>query len=389
MPDSYTEVAHQSCGQNIMKSCVGTLIGLLLFIAAFPVLWWNEQRSLEREQALNRGERIVVTADAAKVNQDNDGKLVYLTGEAATAQTLKDPTFGIALNKTLRLQRLVEMYQWEEDKDERTEKEVGGGSRTVTTYSYAKKWSDKLIDSGEFKHPEGHKNPAQKPYESKTFETTDTRVGAFALPQDLQAKLRKFTPEPVTEELVAKLPAAERKRLTLEDGRYYRGADPASPQIGDARVTFSTVPQGPVSLVARQLKDTFEAYGEGNQAIHLIEQGTVSAKTLFQHEKQANNILTWILRGAGALMMIIGIALFFGPINALANVLPFVGNITEAGTGFVAGGIGLALSIATIALAWVAVRPLLGIPLFLATGALIYLVVSRGRKRKQAGSADL
>ncbi|MHB9107944.1 MAG: TMEM43 family protein [Armatimonadota bacterium] len=385
MPDSYTEVTRQSCGQNIVKSCVGTLIGLLLFIAAFPVLWWNEQRSLEREQALNQGERIVVTADAAKVNPGHDGKLVYLTGDAVTAQTLKDSTFGIAVKKTLRLQRLVEMYQWEEEKDERTEKEVGGGSRTVTTYEYKKIWSDDLIDSGDFKHPEGHKNPAQKPYDSTIFEAADTRVGAFALPQDLQAKLRKFTPYPITGEQAAKLPVTERKRLKVEDGRYYRGADPASPQIGDARVTFSTVPQGSVSLVARQLKDTFEAYGEGNKAIHLIEQGTVSAKTLFQHAKRENLILTWVLRGVGALMMIIGIALFFGPINALANVLPFVGNITEAGTGCVAGGIGLALSIAIIAVAWVTIRPLLGIPLFVVTIGLIVLVVSRGRKRRQNG----
>jgi len=397
-PDTYTDVTRQSCGQNFMKSCMGTVIGLLLFIAAIPLLWWNEHRSLEREQVLTQGERTVVTAEAGAVNPQNEGKLVYLTGEAATAQTLNDPIFGITVTGTLRLQRTVEMYQWEEEKEEETKKEVGGGSRTVTTYTYKKTWSDDLIDSSDFEHPEGHQNPATKPYESTIIEAGDTHVGAFSLPPSLQGKLTKFTPYTVAEQQAPAPAEGEQAAAESEDkppqdvktalkasaGGYYRGKDPATPQIGDARITFATIPQGPVSLVARQVRNTFEPFGAGNQEINLIETGTVSAVTLFQHAKQQNVILTWVLRAAGALMMVIGIAMFFGPFNALANIIPFIGNITEAGTGCAAFGIGAAVASAVIAFAWIAVRPLVGIPLLVVTAALIYLVFTRGRKRKQA-----
>jgi len=398
-PDSYTEVTRQSCGQNFMKSCMGTVVGLLLFIAAIPLLWWNEHRSLERAQVLTQGERTVINADAGAVNPQNEGKLVYLTGEAATTQTLKDPGFGIAVTDTLRLRRTVEMYQWEEEKDEETQKEVGGGSRTVTTYTYNKTWSDELIDSSDFEHPEDHRNPVAKPYESTIIEAGDTHVGAFALPPSLQGKLTKFAPYTVSEgqappraegeqaatEAGEQPPQNAKTELKLHAGGYYLGADPANPQIGDARITFATVPQGPVSLVARQVRDTFEPYGAGNQEINLIESGTVSATALFQHAKQQNVILTWVLRAAGVLMMVIGIAMFFGPLNALANIIPFIGNITEAGTGCAAFGIGVAVASTVIALAWIAVRPLVGIPLLVVTAVIIYLIISRGRKRRQAG----
>jgi len=385
---------------------MGMVIGLLLFIAAFPLLWWNEQRSLEREQVLTQGERTVITAEAAAVNSQNEGKLVYLTGEAVTAQTLKDPVFGVTVAKTLRLQRAVEMYQWKEEKEEETQKEVGGGSRTVTTYNYTRVWSDELIDSSDFKDPDKHQNPAKKPYESTIIEASDTKVGAFTLPPSLQGKLTQFTPYTVTEkkapartegEQAAARPGGAKPdetqpddtlsetattRLRVSDGGYYRGEDSANPRIGDVRITFATVPQGPVSLVARQLQHTFEPFGTGNKEINLIEPGTVSAATLFQHAKKQNVILTWVLRAAGALMMIIGIAMLFGPFNALANVIPFIGNITEAGTGCASFGIGAAFASAVIALAWIAVRPLVGIPLLIVTVALIYLVFARGRKRK-------
>lgn len=380
-PDNYTEVTNKGCGSNVLGSCVGTIIGLILFVAAFPLLWWNEQRSLERANALHEGARIVVKAMPEKVDPGNEGKLVYLTGKALTPEMLQDRTFGISV-RMLRLKRTAEMYQWQEEKDERTEKQIGGGSHTVTTYSYQKAWSDQLRDSQQFRHPEGHQNPAQMPYESHTFQVSENKLGAFHLSEALLAKLQNFKPYPITPEMASKLPAAERQVLKFSDGKYYRGANPATPQIGDARISFAVVPQQDVSLVARQVQDTFEPYQIKKQQIELIEPGTLSTQTLFQHELQRNNILTWILRVVGTLLMIIGIALVFGPLQAIGNVIPFVGDLVGAGTGCVAAGIGAALSAGTIALAWVVIRPLIGVPLFIAMLGILVLLLAHGRRRR-------
>jgi len=379
--DRYTEVTSRSCGQNLLASCIGVFIGLALFVGAFPLLWWNEQRALERTQALAQAAKIFVTAQAERVDADQEGKLVYVTGEATTAEQLSDPTFGITLSQTLRLRRTVRMYQWKEEKEERTEKEVGGGSRTHTTYSYKKAWSEDVHDSAAFRHPDGHQNPAQKPYESAMFTAPAVRLGAFTLADAQLQKLYNFTAYPVDAALAKRLPTAA-QHLKVHDGEYYAGANPAAPQIGDARISFATVPQGPVSLMAQQVGQTFSPYGDGNRTIHLVEQGVWSAEKLLQHAQQQNTLLTWILRAAGALMMVIGIAMCFGPITALANILPFLGNIAEAGTGCAAAGMGVALAAATIAVAWVAVRPLIGIPMLLGVVALCYLVAARGKGKR-------
>ncbi len=42
MSDSITEVSEKSWGARLMESIKGVLVGLALFIAAFPVLFMNE-----------------------------------------------------------------------------------------------------------------------------------------------------------------------------------------------------------------------------------------------------------------------------------------------------------------------------------------------------------
>lgn len=40
--DGYTEQSKTGLGGRFLQSIKGVLVGLLLFVAAFPVLWLNE-----------------------------------------------------------------------------------------------------------------------------------------------------------------------------------------------------------------------------------------------------------------------------------------------------------------------------------------------------------
>jgi hypothetical protein len=55
--DSYSESTTESWGSRLMGSIKGVAFGLLLFFAAFFVLWWNEGRSVETYKSLQRRQR--------------------------------------------------------------------------------------------------------------------------------------------------------------------------------------------------------------------------------------------------------------------------------------------------------------------------------------------
>ncbi|MCI5166345.1 MAG: hypothetical protein D3903_09665, partial [Candidatus Electrothrix sp. GM3_4] len=87
-----------------------------------------------------------------------------------------------------------------------------------------------------------------------------------------------------------------------------------------------------------------------------------------------NTILTWALRAAGFILMMIGLSMIFKVFSVLADVLPFLGSIVEAGTGFIAFLLSAVLSLITIAVAWIVFRPLLGIILLVIAVGLIVLI---------------
>ena len=46
--ESFTDVSHTSWGGRIKTSFKGLLFGLILFLGAFPLLFWNEGRAINR-----------------------------------------------------------------------------------------------------------------------------------------------------------------------------------------------------------------------------------------------------------------------------------------------------------------------------------------------------
>jgi hypothetical protein len=75
----------------------------------------------------------------------------------------------------------------------------------------------------------------------------------------------------------------------------------------------------------------------------------------------------------------------------LGDVVPFIGSMIGAGAALFAFLVSAALSMLTVGIAWIFYRPLLGVPLLLLAGGALYLVFTRGRKKKagEMGSSAL
>lgn len=382
MADRFTEVTYESWFSRIMGSIKSVLVGILLFLVAFPLLWWNEGRAIATERSLKEGAGMVVSVSTDKVDEANEGKLVHMTGEASTEETVTDPIFGISAN-AIMLRRNVQMYQWVETKKSTSREKLGGGKETVTTYEYKQEWTDKFNDSDKFKERVGHTNPGAMPFEKLAVTAKDVKLGAFQLSESLVTKIDKGDTISLKEDDLEKLSPEVKDKAKLVEGVLYIGENTNAPKIGDTKVSFQEVKPTTVSIIARQQGSTFEPYTTSNgETLELIQIGTVSADLMFKQALAENSTLTWILRLVGFFLMWIGLASIFSPLTVVASVLPFMGDLLGLGVGIFSALISLGLSLLTIALAWLFYRPLISIPLIvIGVGAIIGLkVLTSGKK---------
>ncbi len=380
--DSFTEVTSQSWFSRLGNAFKGIIVGIILVIIAIPLLFWNEGRAVKRYKTLKEGGGAVISVTADKVDAVNQGKLIHLTGMATTDETLADETFAVKSN-AIKLRRVAEMYQWQQESTSEEKKKLGGGTETTTTYTYSKTWSDKLISSSQFKKPEGHQNPNQMEYQSAEMMAANVTVGAFTLSPSLVGMMRDYSPVPLSGDYT--LPDSLKNKAQVNANTIYIGTHPGSPQIGDIRVSFQEVKPMTISLVASQVNNTFEPYhAKAGGTIELLHSGTHSAEAMFQQAQKSNTILTWILRGTGFVIMLIGFQLILAPLSVFADVLPILGSIVGAGTGLIAAMIAGIISCLTVAVAWIVYRPLIGIIMLVLSGGIGFFMFTRLKKAPAA-----
>lgn len=362
-----TEIISRNWFQRMGDAIGGILFGILLILVSMAVLWWNEGRSVHTAQTLAEGQGKVVSVKSDSVDSANNGKLIHLTGEATTDETLTDSDFEVEVSGDLQLRRKVEMYAWRENKKSETRKKVGGGTETVNSYSYDKVWTSDPESSSEFHEQKGHENPPMA-YKSQTFVAEKAHVGAFQL-GELTGQLDNFESYKV-----------DKEDDTEGDQRIFFGED-SNPEVGDCKVSFQVVKPCQVSVLAQQNNDLLESYTakSGGGSIYRLMVGQKSAKDMFGQMVAENNALTWGLRFLGWLFMVIGFALVLRPLSVMADVIPFLGDLVGVGTGLVAFASASAISLVVVALAWIAYRPLVGVGILALAGGFIFLLVKKKR----------
>lgn len=387
---AYQETTRQTYGSKVRNSFQGILWGIILIIAGTIVLWWNEGRAVKASGALKDFQKnYVELSDISTVDPQFEGKAVHATGEATTADTLRDVQFGIAVN-ALRLARDVQYYQYREHSSSEKKDKLGGATETTTTYTYKPEWTSSPVNSADFKDPEYQaSNSVIKVIDEGSVDASDVNFGAYKLTSNIISSIGGEEPAypQMTEALKNSLltnVADSTVTVTVQGNQVYIGADPANPQIGDVRVTFTqvTAPKT-ISLMQKVVSNTFEPYVAKNGArFSRVDMGVVSAENMVDNQKSANKTILWLFRLLGVILVVAGFRSLLNFIGTVFAVVPFVQKIIGTGVGLVATVVGLIWSLVVIALAWIAHRTVLAIVLLVVAAALIVWLVGRSRKKK-------
>jgi hypothetical protein len=262
-----TTTSHESWFQRFGKSCIAFVIGWILMWFSVPVLWLNEKRSAKHEALIDQGEADCRSIEADKFDEDNTHWLVHVNGETASMEGVKDPQFNVSYESgVIALTSTVEIFQWKEvEKEEKKEEEdnFGGGKTTKTRKwkEYHKQWLD-TYESGENFEKEGHKNNKPAGLEPGTKTQTSGRVEygkGFLLDKTLTDNLIGFKDDQI-DALNCEVASGLTFKTAADKDRngatwYYSGTGSMDEaEVGDVRVRFSVLRDGPVTVLALQTK---------------------------------------------------------------------------------------------------------------------------------------
>ena len=377
---AYQEVTTTSYGKRVGNSFKGIGGGIIMFIAATVLLWWNEGRAVKTDKMLNEAQKACVEMEnPSKKDIALDGELVCATAVATTQDSLIDTRFGFGAT-AISLQRMVEYYQWVEHAESKSEDKLGGKEVTTTTYTYTKEWVSSPIQSSTFKDPDYQdKNKVLAVIDSQDWWAEDVSFGAYKLNESLIHSISSREPVAlaISEDLL------KQYGETHQDGNVlYIGHSANNPEVGDVRVSWEKVVPAKVTIISQVDGDTFKPFKAKNgQRFQTLVMGKKDADEIFDSEHSANKMLMWILRLVGVILAVAGLKGIFGFLETLLKVVPFLANILGWGVGVVCTVVGVVWSLIVIAIAWLFYRPVLGIALLAIAGFLIWFFAFKGKDK--------
>ena len=388
---AYQEVKTTSYGTRVGNSFRRIGSGILLFIAATVLLWWNEGRAVKTTKMLNEAQGAYVEMEnPSKIDPALDGELVHATAVATTQDSLVDARFGFGAT-AISLERSVEYYQWVEHSESESEDKLGGKEVTTTTYTYSKEWVSSPVQSESFKDPEyQNKNRVLAVVDSDIQWARKVTFGAYTLNEGLVHSISSREPVQLAiDEAILKDLNDGISRIQKKDSLnyvhqaanvLYIGRVPASPEVGDVRITWEKVVPAKVTIISQVDGDTFKPFTAKNgKTFQTLVMGKKDASEIFESEHSTNKILLWVLRILGVILVIAGLKGIFGFLQTILKVVPFLANILGWGVSLVCFVAGLAWSFVVIALAWLTYRPILGISLLVIAGLLVWVFAFKGK----------
>jgi len=372
---AYQEVTKTSYGSRLGGSLKGIVSGLLFFVLATALLWWNEGRAIKTSKMLETAAtECVDVADVSTVDPALNGKLVHATALAKTEETLTDPDYGIQVN-AIWLKRSTEYYQWVEHSSSETKDKIGGGQETVTTYTYSREWVDSPVNSNSFHDPDYQGvNSTRLTVPDNAVRAKKVSFGAYTLPPDMVNSI------PAREAVALPADLGDGQNTYVDNNVLYYGVDPNNPAIGDVRVTFTQGTGGDASILAQVVGDTFEPYTHKNgKRLETLSMGVHSMDAMFESEKAANKAILWVLRILAVILVIAALRMMFSILVTILKVLPPLAKVGELGVNLVTAVVGFIWSLLVILVAWVAYRPVLAIVLGLVIVALIVFLIMKSK----------
>ena len=372
---AYQEVTKTSYGKRLGNSARGIVTGLVLFIAATALLWWNEGRAVKTSKMLkDSAKECVDVADVSTVDPALDGKLIHAVADAKTDEILTDPLYGIQVN-AIRLTREVEYYQWVEHSTSETKDKLGGGQETVTTYTYSKEWVSSPVNSNNFHDPDYQgANSVRTTIDDAEFSAEKVTFGGYVLPKNMvnaiPAETNVNLPQSIGDDV----------EVFVQGNVVYYGT-PNSPMVGDVRVTFMQADGGTASILAKVKGNSFEPYTHKNgKSLCVLSMGNRSMEEMYEAQKAANKALLWIIRILGILLIIAALRQMFSILVTSLKVLPPLAKVGELGINLVTAIVGFVWALLVIIIAWMLWRPALAIALAVVVCLLVAFLITKSKK---------
>lgn len=363
-----------SAGSRLLNSVGAIFIGLAVSIICLAALACNEGRSVKAIRAYDEFGKNLVETGSAYVNPGNDGKLVAIRG-GLTFSPVTDSAYGVTANSFV-IVRAVEMYQWRETKR-------GSSTDAETTYEYTGGWENSPVNSANF-FDKSYSNkpwPSDAAFQNRQIYAEDAQLGDFRVTPEQLRGLSVDSALAVPEN--AALPSGFRRSA---DRRYIHSGDLSDPKNGDLRVSFLSSEVTRASMLGRQQGSAIVSYTSRNGTkIDRMFAGEKSGAEMVEQLHAENKATTWLLRILLTVLVCTGFSMLLSPVKTLLSLIPalgkFLGKATQKVAQVIGGIIGTVLSLFIIAVSWIAVRPLVGIPLLLVTAGLIVILV-RYKKSK-------
>lgn len=376
MADQITETVVTRYGSRILNSLKRVILGVILFVISFCLLYWNEGQVDLSKIAKTATE---ISSSAASANPALKGRLISTTGVVSSSETIGDNLY-LMPGKYIAIKRKVEMYSWSEKSESNTNKNLGGSETTKTNYTYAKVWKEDPEKSDKFKETTGHENP------KKSLENYETKI------MTAKIGIYSFDPQSITLPQYFQIPL-DSNNITLDgtaiitnDNYVFvsenRAGTESNPQIGDLRVSYFVLTPGFGGTVFGKLNGSqIEPYfDQQKNLVYRLFMGTRDQGIHSLHSAYTTQL--WIFRLIGFSLMWVGMMLFFGPISVMLDILPVFGSLSGfliIITTFVASAI---LSIVTILVSMVTHNfVVLTGALILMIGAFLVLLVKKRKKQ--------
>jgi hypothetical protein len=385
---STTVVTKQNIFQRFFSSIGGIFLGLILFLASFGVLFWNEGG-----QSLSVVLKKATEINSEQIDNSKNGQFIYTSGKITTQESIDDDLF-LKPGEYLKIDRIVEMYSWEENSDSKTETSIGGTETTTTTYTYSKKWTDNPNDSSNFREKVDNTNPQapvnrinpEKIYSNQTFYPKSAKIGVYNFNPaktgtgNMQDLL--LTPEillleaenannqnqentennPGTENSLETKTLENQENTTsqvnqprLENGFVFLGKGSiANPEIGDIRVSYKvSYPNFIGTIFGRLNDDKILEYTDQKYNKTVLNLYTTDFQGALDSEDATHSTRQWLIRLGGFLMMWIGLTSILAPLSVILDVLPFLGSLSRTIISAIMFLVALVLSSITILISMV------------------------------------
>ncbi|MBR1550941.1 MAG: TMEM43 family protein [Muribaculaceae bacterium] len=372
--------------------------GVVITVSAIALLAWNESHSFHAHNLFaEAASKLIIVDDTTTVDPTNEGRLLFMNVWAHIGDDAVDPLYGIG-GQYLSVERQVQYYQWHE-KAVVTRARTSHGTRTSsTTYEYHRAWSDKVIDPAKFSGSRARdydNTPVVQIEPLKTY-SHGAKLGPYLMAVELIDSMPSLNSDVTGNGGLRNLRLAVALDSTSQGGSIpthqegdiiYYGNDPAKPTVGDVRVKFVYRVPSKVWVLAQAHSDSIRPFvGSENYWLTYSRVNTqqFDPREEIEDETWGFDVLVWVLRVIGWLLMVWGIRWSLGIITSLLAGVPVVGMVATAAASLVSWVLGTVMSVLVIALSFLVIRPVVSLCLLgvLAIVALACWHVHRSHKAR-------